>query len=115
MVDDYLDKCKVEIVTPFTYVNRNIAAYKRSALNVTDANLPQRMNAEIIRIKFGGEFVAHNMRSIARTKAEESGKFRTEVLEAALAHSKKDEIIAANNRVEFLGERKKSCSCGVDS
>lgn len=47
------------------------------------------------------------MRSIARTAAEESGKFRTEVLEAALAHSKKDEIIAAYNRAEYLSERQK--------
>ncbi|HBU0377665.1 TPA: integrase, partial [Klebsiella pneumoniae] len=28
-----------------------------------------------------------------------------EVLEAALAHSKKDEIIAAYNRAEYLAER----------
>ncbi|MDC3567575.1 integrase [Escherichia coli] len=33
------------------------------------------------------------------------GKFRTDVLEAALAHSKKDEIIAAYNRAEYLAER----------
>lgn len=45
------------------------------------------------------------MRSIARTAAEESGQFRTDVLEAALAHSKKDEIIAAYNRAEYLVER----------
>lgn len=45
------------------------------------------------------------MRSIARTAAEESGKFRTDVLEAALAHSKKDEITAAYNRAEYLAER----------
>ena len=54
---------------------------------------------------FGGELVAHGMRSIARTAAEESGQFRTDVLEAALAHSKKDEIIAAYNRAEYLKER----------
>ncbi|EFI4642613.1 integrase, partial [Escherichia coli] len=34
-----------------------------------------------------------------------SGKFRSGVLEAALAHSKKDEIIAAYNRAEYLAER----------
>lgn len=45
------------------------------------------------------------MRSIARTAAEESDKFRTEVLESALAHSKRDEIIAAYNRAEYLAER----------
>ncbi|EBO4930869.1 integrase [Salmonella enterica] len=67
----------------------------------------QTANAAIIRMGFGGELVAHGMRSIARTAAEESGKFRTEVLEAALAHSKKDEVIAAYNRAEYLAERAK--------
>ncbi|WP_240042917.1 hypothetical protein [Photorhabdus luminescens] len=42
----------------------------------------QTANAAIIRMGFGGELVAHGMRSIARTAAEESSKFRTEVLEA---------------------------------
>lgn len=65
----------------------------------------QTANAAIIRMGFGGELVSHGMRSIARTAAEESGKFRTEVLEAALAHSKKDEIIAAYNRAEYLADR----------
>jgi integrase len=65
----------------------------------------QTANAAIIRMGFGGELVAHGMRSIARTAAEESGKFRTEVLEAGLAHSKKDEIVAAYNRAEYLAER----------
>lgn len=54
---------------------------------------------------FGGELVVHGIRSIARTVAEESGNFRSEVLEAALAHPKKDEIIAAYNRAEYLIER----------
>ncbi|HCB5887228.1 TPA: integrase arm-type DNA-binding domain-containing protein [Salmonella enterica subsp. enterica serovar Paratyphi B] len=65
----------------------------------------QTANAAIIRMGFGGEMVAHGMRSIARTAAEESSKFRTEVLEAALAHSKRDEIVAAYNRAEYLAER----------
>jgi len=37
--------------------------------------------------------------------SEESGKFRTEVLESALAHTKNNEIIAAYNRSEYLAER----------
>lgn len=65
----------------------------------------QTANAAIIRMGFGGGLVAHGMRSIARTAADESSKFRTEVLEAALAHAKKDEIIAAYNRAEYLTER----------
>ena len=54
---------------------------------------------------FGGELVAHGMRSLARTAAEESGKFRNEVLESALAHTKNNEIIAAYNRSDDLAER----------
>lgn len=65
----------------------------------------QTANAALIRMGFGGELVAHGMRSIARTAAEESGKFRTEVLESALAHTKNSEIIAAYNRAEYLTER----------
>lgn len=65
----------------------------------------QTANAAIIRMGFGGELVAHGMRSIARTAAEESSKFRTEVLESALAHTKNNEIIAAYNRAEYLAER----------
>ena len=65
----------------------------------------QTANAAIIRMGFGGELVAHGMRSIARTAAEESGsKFRAEVLEAGLP-TRKDEIIAAYNRAEYLIER----------
>lgn len=65
----------------------------------------QTANAAIIRMGFGGELVAHGMRSIARTPAEESVKFRTEALESALAHTKNNEIIAAYNRAEYLAER----------
>lgn len=65
----------------------------------------QTANAAIIRMGFGGELVVHGMRSIARTAAEESGKFRIEVLESALAHTKNNEIIAAYNRAEYLAER----------
>ena len=49
--------------------------------------------------------MVNKMRSIAWTATEESSKFRSGVLEAALAHSKKDEIIAAYNRAEYLAER----------
>nr|WP_276320338.1 tyrosine-type recombinase/integrase [Rahnella sp. RFA10(1/100)] len=65
----------------------------------------QTANAALILMGLGGELVAHGMRSIARTAAEECGKFRTDVLEAALAHSKRDEIVAAYNRAEYLAER----------
>jgi len=54
---------------------------------------------------FGGELIVYGMRSIVRTAAEKFGKFRIEVLEAVLAHSKKDVVVAAYNRAEYLSER----------
>ena len=66
---------------------------------------PQTANAALIRMGFGGELVAHGMRSIARTAAAESGKFRNEILEAALAHGKRNAIESAYNRAEYKEER----------
>lgn len=65
----------------------------------------QTANAAINRMGFGGELLTHGMHSIAKTAAEKAGKFRIEVHEAALVHSKKDEIIAAYKRAEYLAER----------
>lgn len=62
----------------------------------------QTANAAIIRISFKGELVAHSMQSIAKTAAKKSSKFKTNVLKAALAHSKKNKIIAAYNRAKYL-------------
>ena len=62
----------------------------------------QTANVAIIRMGFGGGLVAHGMCSITRTATKESGKIRTEVLEAALVHSKKkDEIIADYKRASI--------------
>lgn len=73
----------------------------------------QTTNAAIICMGLGGELVNYGMRSIARTVAEEYGKFRTDVLESALAHTKNSEIIAAYNRADYLSERVNLCSCGA--
>ncbi|WP_416135281.1 hypothetical protein [Buttiauxella ferragutiae] len=45
------------------------------------------------------------MRSFARMAAEECDKFRIEVLESVLAHSKNKESIATYNRTEYVVER----------
>lgn len=64
----------------------------------------QTANAALIRMGFGGELVAHGMRSIARTAG--AGHFPREVLESALAHQKEDEIEAAYNRSDYLEQRR---------
>lgn len=50
----------------------------------------QTANAALKRIGYGGKLVAHGLRSIASTAMNEAG-FNADVIEAALAHSDKDE------------------------
>ena len=52
------------------------------------------------------EMCIHGFRSIASTLLNESGKYRAEVIEAALAHAERNQVRAAYNRAEYLEERR---------
>ncbi|ECF6746992.1 tyrosine-type recombinase/integrase [Salmonella enterica] len=64
----------------------------------------QTANAALKRIGYGGKLVAHGLRSIASTALNEAG-FNPDVIEAALAHSDKNEVRRAYNRSTYLLER----------
>ncbi|MDJ0035342.1 integrase domain-containing protein [Pantoea allii] len=64
----------------------------------------QTANAAIKRIGYGGKLVAHGLRSIASTALNENG-FNPDVIEAALAHSDKNEVRRAYNRSTYLVQR----------
>lgn len=53
---------------------------------------------------YGGRLVAHGLRSIASTALNEAG-FNSDVIEAALAHSDKNEVRRAYNRSTYLEKR----------
>jgi integrase len=65
----------------------------------------QTANAALKRIGFGGKLVAHGLRSIASTALNENG-FNADVIEAALAHSDRNEVRKAYNRSIYLEKRK---------
>ncbi|AIR85336.1 integrase domain-containing protein [Pantoea rwandensis] len=65
----------------------------------------QTANAALKRIGYGGKLVAHGLRSIASTALNEAG-FNPDVIEAALAHSDKNEVRRAYNRSTYLDQRK---------
>lgn len=69
----------------------------------------QTANAALKRIGYGGKLVAHGLRSIASTAMNEAG-FNADVIEAALAHSDKNEIRRAYNRSNYLEHRKELMS-----
>jgi len=64
----------------------------------------QTANAALKRLGYGGKLVAHGLRSIASTAMNEAG-FNSDVIEAALAHSDKNEIRRAYNRTTYLEQR----------
>ena len=61
----------------------------------------QTANAALKRIGYGGRLVAHGLRSIASTAMNEAG-FNSDVIEAALAHSDKNEVRIAYNRAIYF-------------
>ena len=56
------------------------------------------------RFGFGGKLVVHGLRSIASTAMNEAG-FNADFIEAALAHSDKNEVRRAYNRSTYLEQR----------
>jgi integrase len=52
------------------------------------------------------EMCIHGFRSIASTLLNEAGKYRSDVIEAALAHVDKNQVRAAYNRAEYIEERR---------
>ena len=64
----------------------------------------QTANAALKRIGYGGKLVAHGLRAIASTALNEHG-FNADVIEAALAHTDKNEISRAYNRSTYLDHR----------
>lgn len=64
----------------------------------------QTAKAALKRIGYGGKLVAHDLRSIASTAINEAG-FSADVVEAALAHSDKNEVRKAYNRSTYLHAR----------
>ncbi|MCJ7927030.1 MAG: integrase domain-containing protein [Pantoea vagans] len=89
-------------------VMKSISAYREHIFpSRNDPKQPmnsQTANAALKRIGYGGKLVAHGLRSIASTAMNEQG-FNADVIEAALAHTEKNEVRRAYNRSTYLKQR----------
>jgi len=65
----------------------------------------QTANAALKRIGYSGKLVAHGLRSIASTALNEA-EFNPDAIEAALAHSDRNEVRKAYNRSTYLNQRR---------
>lgn len=66
---------------------------------------PQTANTALKRMGFHKKLVAHGMRSLASTVLNEQG-FDPDLIEAALAHTGKNEVRNAYNRAQYIERRK---------
>lgn len=65
----------------------------------------QTVNMALRRMGFKGQLVSHGFRALASTTLNEQGKPH-HVIEAALAHSEKNQTVAAYNRATYFDDRK---------
>ena len=65
----------------------------------------QTANMALKRMGYGGMLVAHGLRALASTVLNEQA-FDPDVIEAALAHTDKNDVRKAYNRAEYIERRK---------
>ncbi|MBA4090548.1 MAG: integrase [Sphingobium sp.] len=66
------------------------------------------LNAALRRLGYGhDDMTAHGFRAMASTLLNQSGRWRPDVVERALAHGERDKIRAAYNRAQYWDERVK--------
>ncbi|QGH29130.1 integrase domain-containing protein [Kluyvera intermedia] len=91
----------LEVMTPISTHREHVFPSRNDPKQAMNS---QTANAALKRIGYGGKLVAHGLRSIASTALNEAG-FNADVIEAALAHSDKNEVRRAYNRSTYLTQR----------
>lgn len=96
----------LEVMKPISVNREHVFPADRNPKTHTH---PQTANMALKRMGYGGELVAHGLRALASTTLNEQG-FDYDVIEAALAHTDKNDVRSAYNRAEYL-ERRKPMMC----
>lgn len=92
----------LELMKDFSHNSDYVFSSDRNPRKPTN---PQTANTALKRMGFHNKLVAHGMRSLASTTLNEQG-FGSDVIEAALAHTGKNEVRNAYNRDEYIERRK---------
>ncbi len=92
----------LEVMKPISSRSEFVFPSDRNPKSHTNS---QTANMALKRMGFDKQLVAHGLRSLASTALNEQG-FDTDVIEAALAHTGKNEVRNAYNRTNYLERRK---------
>lgn len=91
----------LEVMQPISKNREHVFPADRSPRQHTHQ---QTANMALKRMGFGGKLVAHGLRALASTILNEQG-FDPDIIEAALAHTDKNDVRGAYNRAEYLERR----------
>jgi len=91
----------LEIMKPMSFHREHVFPSRNNPKQPMNS---QTSNAALKRIGYGGRLVAHGLRSIASTALNEA-EHNSDVIEAALAHSDRNEVRKAYNRSSYLVQR----------
>ena len=92
----------LEVMQPISLRSEFVFPSDRNPKSPTNS---QTANMALKRMGFDKQLVAHGLRSLASTALNEQG-FDADVIEAALAHTGKNEVRNAYNRTNYLERRK---------
>jgi len=92
----------LEVMKPISSKSAYVFPSDRSLRQHTNASTA---NMALKRMGFQNQLVAHGLRSMASTTLNEHG-FDPDVIEAALAHTGKNEVRNAYNRADYIERRK---------
>lgn len=70
-------------------------------------NHSKPLSGDAIRMGYEGKMTTHGFRALAMTTLKEKLGYRHETVNRQLAHAQKDKVASANDRTQFLDERKK--------
>jgi integrase len=71
------------------------------------ARFRERDSVALAAIGYKARMTGHGFRQLFSTLANESGLWRPDVIEAALAHKESDAVRLAYNKAAYLGERRR--------
>jgi integrase len=89
---------------------RAIAGGSRYVFPGRNSNKPISNNTMLFalyRLGYKGKMTGHGFRAVASTILNETGHFKSDVIERQLAHCERNEVRGAYNRAEYLPERKR--------
>jgi integrase len=92
----------LDVMKPISSRSEFVFPSDRSLRKHTNASTA---NMALKRMGYGNQLVAHGLRSLASTALNEHG-FDPDVIEAALAHTGKNEVRNTYNRAEYIERRK---------